>query len=131
MIYLRPHHSLCIQFFIGKGYSPEFIRNMTNVISDLDKNDPEICITDKCDVICKFCPNNINGKCISEIKVSKIDENCKSTLSLSTGFKIKWKTLRSLADENIIKKGILPEICGECQWKDICINAKSRTDNLF
>ena len=39
-VVLRPHHSLCIQFFEGKGYSPQFVDGMTKTIKMLEQNDP-------------------------------------------------------------------------------------------
>ena len=32
---IRPHHGLCIAFFEGKGYSPEFVRHMEQTIANL------------------------------------------------------------------------------------------------
>lgn len=126
MIYLRPHHSLCIQFFIGKGYSADFVNKLTDLKEFLDKNNPEICISDGCDSICSFCPNNINGICRTEDKVSSIDENCRNAMALSTGSEIMWKTLRDMAYSKLISMNLIPEICGDCQWKEICIKKQSR-----
>ena len=127
--YLRPHHSLCIQFFCGNGYSPEFIKNMQNTINTLDKYDPLVYLTDKCDIICSTCPNNQNGKCISDEKVKKFDDNVLKATSLSTGSEIRWKTLRELAKKEIILKAMLPEICRDCQWLNICTK-RNRADDL-
>ena len=33
---LRGHNLLCIQGFVGKGYSPEFVDNMTRAVQSLD-----------------------------------------------------------------------------------------------
>ena len=30
---LRPHHSMCLQFFVGKGYSAPFNRKMSETLS--------------------------------------------------------------------------------------------------
>ena len=35
---LRGHNLLCIQGFVGKGYSPEFVANMTRVVDSLGRN---------------------------------------------------------------------------------------------
>ncbi len=120
IIILRPHHSLCIQFFIGKGYSEEFIKGMTETIKMLDEEDPIVTLTDSCDIICGFCPNNLNGRCISQDKVCDIDNRCLDELKLNIGDKIYWKQLRTAARSKIIDKNKLINVCRRCQWSGIC-----------
>jgi len=31
---LRGHHLICLQFFRGEGYSPEFVENLAHVITN-------------------------------------------------------------------------------------------------
>ena len=62
---LRAHHGLCLCFFRGKGYSEEFVRNMTDVVNML-RSDPYVTVTCQADVICRACPGNLDGKCTSE-----------------------------------------------------------------
>ena len=96
----RPHHSLCIQFFEGKGYSDDFVFHMNKIIKKLELSDPIILITDCCDDICKYCPNNNNG--------------------IGFGESLYWSELKKLALEKIINKKRLYEICSSCQWYDVC-----------
>ena len=35
MIKLRPHHLLCTQGYSGKGYSREFVENMTEIVKSI------------------------------------------------------------------------------------------------
>ncbi len=120
-IILRPHHCLCISFFIGRGYSKEFVRNIAEIIRILDISNPEIILTDSCDDICVCCPNHIGGKCKAWEKVSGIDNRCLDNLSLCYGDRIHWKKLKNFAKENIIDCGKLSSVCCDCQWKNICI----------
>ncbi|HEX3014471.1 MAG TPA: DUF1284 domain-containing protein [Methanobacterium sp.] len=61
---IRAHHLLCMQGFQGYGYSEDFSKNMAEIIEIL-QNFPKhkIEIIAGTDVICAFCPYNINGSC--------------------------------------------------------------------
>ena len=53
MIELRPHHILCFQSYIGKGYSSDFTDNMDYIVSKLRENPKEeLCLVDGLDHIC-------------------------------------------------------------------------------
>ena len=43
-LHLRPHHLLCLQTFVGRGYSEEFVEHMTLVKRQL-ADDPGTPIT--------------------------------------------------------------------------------------
>ena len=118
---MRPHHSLCIQFFTGKGYSKEFVTSMARIIEFLNENNPVISLTDKCDVICKKCPNNIKGVCTSKEKVSGIDKRCIERYSLAFGDRVQWSELKKAAFEKVINCRKLGEVCQNCQWSGICM----------
>lgn len=118
---LRPHHALCISFFEGKGYSIEFVENMTAVIHRLNKGeDSNVQLTDKADIICSSCPNNKDGICSTESKVKGYDKSVLALCGLKTGQIIKWLDLKELADTKIIKANKLYAVCTHCQWLSIC-----------
>lgn len=121
-IRIRPHHSLCIQFFVGEGYSREFVQSMSRVIQILHTENPIIELSDKCDVVCGNCPNNINGNCLAEQKVSDIDKRCLAEYGLAVGDKIRWHDLEILAYQKIIRQHLLPSVCRNCQWNTICFD---------
>ncbi len=126
---LRPHHSLCIQFFIGNGYSEKFIDSMRSLIHELENEDNEVIISGGCDSICSFCPNKTGGRCLNEDKVAMIDKRCISALGLETDISLKWSQLRQKAYDNIISCGRLDEICQNCCWKNICLNLSHQIVN--
>ncbi|MDE6036570.1 MAG: DUF1284 domain-containing protein [Ruminococcus sp.] len=109
---IRPHHILCINFYVGKGYSKEFTENMTRIIENLQKN-PLIELTAGHDVICNKCPctgcaekaDYYDGKVIDICGISG---------------KMHWKDLQKTVREKIINTGRLHEVCGDCQWFYIC-----------
>ena len=114
---LRPHHILCMRFFEGKGYSPEFTENMRNIIHTLENTDPYVIITVNTDMICAKCPNNINNICVSD-KVKRYDKKIMNICGYHDNCKIRYNDLKKSA-ENIISCGI-ENICGDCQWFYIC-----------
>lgn len=119
MTELRPHHALCIRFFVGKGYSEDFVSHMADVIGVLG-GDPEIEITAGCDTICSACPENIGGICLSADKVSDIDTRAAGYMGVHAGERMSWSRLSALAGDEIIDKGRLKDVCRDCKWLYLC-----------
>ena len=117
---LRPHHGLCIQFFEGKGYSPEFIQHMTSVISHLQKLNPCLMLTVGTDNICSHCPHCEGNFCDSADKVRRFDTAVLEYCNLAEGTNCHWEELQALIKEKSSVRGLLGEICGDCQWFGIC-----------
>ncbi|HWT74214.1 MAG TPA: DUF1284 domain-containing protein [Mobilitalea sp.] len=116
---LRPHHVLCISFFEGKGYNPEFVQNMTEVIENLHDN-TQIQLTVGADIICDKCPNNKEYLCQMEDKVRRYDETVLSLCHLFENQVIGWKELKELAFTRILNANKLKAVCGDCCWNSIC-----------
>lgn len=101
MVKIRYHHLMCIPRYEGKGYSDAFCRNLEKVKAEIEKGD--YILTDKCDEICKACPNKVLGTCITQKKVKRYDALVKAAL----------------------EQGREPhpsDICTDCKWYDICKN---------
>lgn len=109
---IRPHHALCINFFEGKGYSSEFVANMTDIIEKLREN-PVIEITTSHDVICRCCP-------CTDCHEKALDYDMKVLDICGISEKITWEDLQKIIHEKILSAGKLHEICGGCQWFGIC-----------
>ena len=116
---LRAHHGLCLSFFRGKGYSKEFVDNMTAIQTAL-KSDPLVKIVAETEDICCCCPHNINGKCKSFDKVLGYDKGVLTACGLQPGTILPYSAFKNLVEEKILKAGIREEICGDCQWSSIC-----------
>lgn len=116
---LRPHHLLCISFFEGKGYSPEFVHNMTKLIEALDASS-QIRLKIGADQICSSCPNNKETGCDSGSKVNRYDKAVLAFCGLKAGQFFPFDKLMKLADAKIIRAGKLSSVCGDCQWSVIC-----------
>ncbi|MBR3629979.1 MAG: DUF1284 domain-containing protein [Oscillospiraceae bacterium] len=115
---LRPHHALCIGFFQGKGYSPEFTVHLAEVILRLSAENPEITLTCNCDCICEACPHRINGVCDAASKVLRYDSAVLQYCGLEEGNVLQWSELRQRAQQFAVP--CLQEICGGCQWYAVC-----------
>jgi hypothetical protein len=118
---LRPHHGMCFQFYEGKGYSPDFTDHMGNVIRAL-KDDPGrmIRLSAAADLVCRSCPNNEAGSCISQEKVIRYDARVLRTCGISDGDEMPYKDFITLVREKIIEAKLRSTICGDCEWDDIC-----------
>lgn len=116
---IRPHHGMCIAFFQGNGYSDEFTAHMSGVLHKLEDN-PIICITTQTDIICSKCPNNIQGVCETEKKVAEYDRQVLKYCGLSDGMVLPYLDFRKLVYEKILFSGKREEICGNCEWDEIC-----------
>jgi uncharacterized protein len=128
---IRAHHLLCIQGFQGHGYSAEFAENMSEITRFL-KSYPQqkIEIIDECDIICKCCPHNKNGKCkniISNWMIKKIDRRVINKMGIDTGAQKRVGDVFSITNKVFRSKKDLNPICGNCSWKEKCLWYLSRS----
>ena len=133
---LRPHHGMCLAFFIGEGYSDAFTENMACVLERLEGGDI-VCLKAECDEICKACPNKKDSAgdgssektascCVSEQKVAAYDMAVLKECGLKEGEIISFTEFAALVQERIIASGKRKGICEGCSWNYICESAKSR-----
>ena len=122
---IRPHHALCAHFFVGKGYSEQFVEHMIKTLAALNCDGAVVTLTNKCDELCKQCPNNRNGACESDDKVRAIDIRAIEAMRLHFGETVLWSDLYSLAEHRVLEPGMLKEVCGDCEWIDLCKNTDS------
>jgi hypothetical protein len=129
MLDFRAHHLLCIQGFQGYGYNEEFTKNMMEVLKNIDSN-PESKLISECDVICAYCPHNINGICCETIdsaqKIKKMDLIVLNKLKLKVGTKGRIKEFISLANSTLKNLSDIQDVCGNCNWQKKCLWFLSR-----
>lgn len=106
-------------FFQGKGYSSEFTAHMANVIEAMKEN-PTVCLVSETDVVCKKCPNNLDGLCNTAEKVARYDEQVLSLCGLQAGQELPFAEFQRKVFEHILLCGKREDICGDCQWTDLC-----------
>ncbi len=123
MVHLRPHHGLCIQQFVGKGYSEEFVKNMTEIIGVLEKSpqqEVELCC--QADDLCRCCPHKQEQGCTSGQKVEQYDAACLALCGYTPGTRIPWKEFRETVARQILRAGKLETVCKGCEWLSICLD---------
>ena len=130
-IYLRPHHLLCLQTFVGHGYSPDFTKHMTYVKSLLTA-DPNTAITLVAgpDDLCVHCPNCVDGSCTSP-KPAVFDHLVGQKLNTTEDTENAAPKHTDASDSPLTLHGIpsilhmseqrLAECCPDCEWKELCV----------
>lgn len=116
---VRAHHGMCIAFFQGKGYSNEFTAHMSEMIQKLENN-AAIRISTQTDDICTKCPNNRHGICETASKVREYDRQVLEQCGLSDGMVMPYSDFKRAVYQNILFPGKREEICGNCQWSELC-----------
>lgn len=116
---IRPHHGMCLAYFRGVGYSEDFVGNMVRIQKELEKN-PEIILGEEEDAFCACCPNHLPGVCATPEKVNRYDDGVRKLCGLATGDLVEWKAFERLVRERILETGKREEICGDCQWSELC-----------
>ena len=114
---IRAHHGMCLSFFQGKGYSGDFVENMSRMKAILEKN-PEISLMDSPDDICAACPNRLTENCAE--KASRYDREVLRRCGLSVGERLPYREFSRKVIETILRPGVRAEICGDCQWSSLC-----------
>ncbi len=115
---IRAHNLLCIQGFVGKGYSPEFVANMTRVIEALPGSD--VTVVDSPDALCEACPNLSGSGCTlhgngTEESIVRQDRDVLGRLGLEAGEALAWNEILVRIRERVAPDD-LDDICGKCPW---------------
>ena len=117
---IRPHHLVCVCFFRGKGYSEEFVANMTETVGRLKAGEPFI-LTGSTDSICSACPNRKDGGCSAGGRVDRYDARAADAAGLMPGSEYRFPEVLPLIESGIINvPGKLASVCGDCEWFGIC-----------
>jgi hypothetical protein len=116
---LRGHNLLCIQGFVGKGYSPDFVANMTRVVESLGEG-AEVTVVDRPDVLCEACPNLLANGCGlhgegTEQRIVHQDRDVMKRLGIAAGDTVTWGDVAARIASRI-EPDDLDAICGACPW---------------
>lgn len=116
---LRPHHLLCTQGYSGKGYSPEFIENMT-AITTLLRADPAITVelVFSTDDICAKCPQRLGENlCSQNERVKGFDQKVIDYFGLTEGKYLYSELIARINSQ--MTADMMDDICGCCNWYPI------------
>ena len=121
IIRLRPHHALCLRHFVGKGYSEEFVNNMSALYARLNSGERQMVqIILHRDSLCIACPHDVDYACESEEKVRQLDAAVAEACNLRSGQWLSWQELCELIDTRVMPNGAMPDVCRICEWYDLC-----------
>lgn len=118
-ILLRPHHGMCLAYFVGKGYSSGFAKHMAEVKKQLEEGS-RIKLTAGADEICSACPNLADGVCTDADKVEGFDRSVLGLCCLKEGDALLFTDFSALVRSRILDCGRRREICGGCKWEELC-----------
>jgi hypothetical protein len=116
---LRPHHLLCTQGFSGRGYSVEFIKNMTAITDRLRcERNTSVEIVFSTDDICDECPKmRGNDLCEENIKVKNIDKKVVDYFGIEEKDYIYQNIIQEINSK--MTPTIMDDICGVCSWYSV------------
>ncbi|HWR59934.1 MAG TPA: DUF1284 domain-containing protein [Thermodesulfovibrionales bacterium] len=117
---LRGHHLICLHFFNGKGYSPEFIKNLRAVLRAAAGSGVKV--SQGADDVCRACPSLNDGKCMydehADEEIQEMDAFALKLLKEAPGGKTEWHLIRERVP------GIFPlwkeRYCKKCSWEKAC-----------
>lgn len=120
-IRLRGHTLLCLQGFRGKGYSPEFVDNLSRIHRELSGSREQVVeVVDTPDAVCGACPHqapsgcSLNGE-TSEKEIQAQDRQVLAILGLRRDERVTWGEILDRITRSVSGSD-LPQICGQCRW---------------
>lgn len=122
---LRPHHGMCLAYFIGFGYSSGFSAHTAELLEELTPDVP-VRLTVGADMVCGPCPNNAGGVCSQPELTADYDRAVLKLCGLEEDQVLPFGEFTALVQENILSPGRRAGICGGCEWNGICASHPSR-----
>jgi hypothetical protein len=124
---LRGHHLICLHFFKGKGYSPEFIESLAKILIRAEAG-AEIVVSKGADDVCKICPYLKQGKCLNDktadAGICEMDKTALKLLGLRSGDEITWLNIRKRLPDALPQWS--DKYCTECDWRWACEKAEGK-----
>lgn len=131
-IRLRGHHLLCMLTYIGKGYSPAFVRNYDAIAGRLSEGE-DIEIIDGPDDICQplLCENDCHCHNISvvvrdRLAIEAVSALLRSPVSAGTILSLNAAQLQQM--RQAFADGSLRKACKSCEWSELCTRISVNDD---
>jgi hypothetical protein len=121
LILLRGHHLVCLHFYNGEGYGPEFVDNLGGIRCRAEAGE-WIEVACGPDDICTLCPYLRAGKCLytvaADTEITEMDQAAGGLLKVTTGERVLWQNLKKNIPEIF---GIWSKkYCEGCDWLKAC-----------
>ena len=114
---LRAHHLICLHFFKGEGYTPEYVENLRSILERAKAERIEVVMG--ADDVCKPCPFLKDGICEKgEEQIAELDLLAMNLLKVKPGDEIGWEDSEKELDKIL---GIWKKYaCFDCEYSTIC-----------
>jgi len=121
LIRLRGHHLICLHFFSGEGFAPEFIENLSEIIKKAEAGQT-VSVCSGPDDVCNKCSYLDAAVCLytqdADAETSKMDRAALELLNTKAGEEIKWPDMKEKIPGIF---AVWPEqYCTGCDWKRVC-----------
>lgn len=120
-IRLRGHHLICLHFFSGEGYDPEFIANLKKILERAGSGE-EITICTGTDDVCCKCSHLKGEKCLADVdsddEIREMDRRALKLLRLNADEEVQWGLIKDKIPE-IIQEWT-KTYCNTCGWRKAC-----------
>lgn len=120
-IKLRGHHLICLHFFHGEGYNPEFVTNLSGVITRALAGE-EIAVQSGPDDVCGRCPYLRNSICSfnkgADDEIREMDKTALALLQVKTGSRVQWSDMKEKISS--IFSQWSRTYCRICDWRSAC-----------
>lgn len=117
---LRGHHLVCLHFFSGEGFEPEFQKNLDRILSKVKEG--TIVIAQGADSICIKCEHIKNGKCEYQENqdegILEMDAKALQLLELKPGESTTWIEIKKRLP--VIFRSWYASYCIQCDWQYVC-----------
>ena len=117
---LRGHHLICLHFFCGEGYSPDFAEHLRSILERAENRGIEVC--SGADDVCRRCPHLFEEQCRynkqAEDDIREMDQMALELLGLSTGMAAEWSAIGEKLP--LIFPAWNAACCADCDWKWAC-----------
>lgn len=131
VLFLRPHHCLCIILYNPKGHSSPYTEIMYSIIDALTNNPYQLIeLSISLDIICGYCPHNHMGSCRKSEEVKQSDESCMKFCGLNSNQKIPWIELKHCLINNVLNVNKLEQTCVGCQYLTQCKKMNEETKGI-
>jgi len=118
---LRGHHLICLHFFHGEGYNPEFVANLREFIKRAMAGE-EIAVQSGPDDVCEWCPYLRNEACAfnkgADDEIREMDKTALDLLQVKIGGRVKWSDMKEKIPDIFSRWS--QTYCTMCDWRNAC-----------
>ena len=119
----RAHHFLCIATYRGKGYSAEFVANMSRVWAAARAGQVgEVTATAGADPICRACPHPQETEdpesCRFHTSIAARDRRMIAAMGWEENQQVSFAEV--MDDVHVRHQDLMAKVCFGCDWVPIC-----------